>query len=508
MKKVALLVGIEQYEDRTISPVLFARADAMAFAKRLRERCSFDHVKTLTEAKGPGSAYLGNVIDALRDLAGELHQNDLFLFFFAGHGVEVDGQGYLLTRESRLAFPEHGSLSLALLRKTFGRLPASRRLLLLDACRNSPHAGKGDAANPMGPGLRRDIAAVASIQASVGTLTVLFSACGPGERAWEWPGKGHGVFTHYLLEGIDKAAWKTKELEFEDLAAYTTAEVARWCSATPGINQPQHCWYEKFGQPGRLVLARRSNIFHRSVRTLFARAGQPDTEDVDEHDDQEEVFDVDCPWCGLTFEIDEGDGVYICPYDGAEVVVGDEDEDDSQKEVFDADCPWCDLTFEIDEGDGEYTCPYCDNEVIVGDEDEDNDDLEEAFDVDCPWPRCRRTFEIDEGNGEYTCPYCENEVIVGDEDEDSGDLDEAFDVDCPWPRCRRTFEIDEGDGEYTCPYCENEVIIGGEDEDSDDLEETFDVDCPWPRCRRTFEIDEGDGEYTCPYCGEDVVVGQ
>ena len=255
MKKHALLVGVEDYRDKMISRLQFARADATALAERLCDRCGFDNVRVLADDSGEDAPDLVNIVTALRDTAGELRSEDLFLFFFAGHGVEKDGHGYLLARDSLQAFPEHGSLSLELLRKTFGGLSAGKRVLLLDACRNSPQAGRADADNRMGDVISRDIVAAARSKPSGGTTTALLSACRSGQRAYEWPAKGHGVFTQYLIEGLDGAAWAGEVLEFEQLAGFAARQVRQWSANTPGLPIPQEPWYEKFGDPEPVLLA-------------------------------------------------------------------------------------------------------------------------------------------------------------------------------------------------------------------------------------------------------------
>ena len=240
MKKQALLVGVEDYRDKMISRLNFARADAADLAERLRDRCGFDHVRVLAEESGEDEPLLVNIVTALRDTAAELRQDDLFLFFFAGHGVEKDGHGYLLARDSLQAYPEHGSLSLELLRKTFEHLSAGKRILLLDACRNSPDAGRSDAANCMGDVISRDIVAAARSRPSGGTTTALLSACRSGQRAYEWPAKGHGVFSFYLLDGLSGGeAWAGDELEFKRLASYAAKQVRQWAANMPGLPTPK-----------------------------------------------------------------------------------------------------------------------------------------------------------------------------------------------------------------------------------------------------------------------------
>jgi hypothetical protein len=186
----------------------------------------------------------------------ELRPDDLFLFFFSGHGIESGDQSYLLLRDGRHMYPQDTGLSMRLLRDNLARLEAGRRVLLIDACRNDPRAGKGAGDNCMGDLLSRDIRAVAKAtpRRNVGT-TALLCACGAGQRAYEWPAWGHGVFTHYLLEGMDGAAWKGKSLEFQHLAAYTQGEVQRWSEKTPGLGVPQEPWFEQFGVADSIVMA-------------------------------------------------------------------------------------------------------------------------------------------------------------------------------------------------------------------------------------------------------------
>ena len=255
MKRVALLVGVEEYTDPEISPLRFARADVTALGEALRDRCRFDRVRVLADRAGRDAPQLPNILDALKDLAPRLDSDDLFCFYFAGHGVELDGQGYLLTPDSRHAFPEAGSLSLSVLRGIFGQLVARRRVLILDACRNSPEAGRGDADNRMGAGISRDIAATARARAGGSVATSLLSACSSGQRAYEWAEEGHGLFTYFLLEGLAHGAWRDESLMFRDLAAYTCRKVSDWCAKAPGLRGPQEPWYEHFGNPEPIILA-------------------------------------------------------------------------------------------------------------------------------------------------------------------------------------------------------------------------------------------------------------
>ncbi len=209
----------------------------------------------LAGERADGAPDLVNILDALQNLAGEIREEDLFLLFFSGHGIEVDGRGYLLTQDSPQAFPEHCSLSLELLRKTLARLEARRRVLFIDACRNTPQAGKGDAGNFMSEAISKDIVTTVRSQASPAATTAMLCACRPGQRAYEWPSRQHGVFTHFLLEGLDGAAWDRQRLDLRNLARYTMHSVRSWCQRTPGIREIQEPWYEEAGDAEGIVLS-------------------------------------------------------------------------------------------------------------------------------------------------------------------------------------------------------------------------------------------------------------
>ncbi len=254
MKKFALVVGVERYRDIHIAPLRCAGADAKALAARLRERCGFHHVTLLVDDGGDGAPDTHTLVSALDELAIEVQPEDLVLVFFSGHGVEVDGAGYLLTLDSIWAHPDACSLPLTRLRKAVGRMAARKRVLLLDACRNAPQAAKGDGGNPMSEAMSKDILAVGQFKSDPGVAMATFSACRPGQRAFEWLQKGHGVFSYFLFEGLDGGAWDGSRLELQRLASYTEKGVIDWCRRSPGMDGLQHPWFNMEGSPEPILL--------------------------------------------------------------------------------------------------------------------------------------------------------------------------------------------------------------------------------------------------------------
>jgi alpha-tubulin suppressor-like RCC1 family protein len=258
VRRLALVVGIETYRDAGITPLRFAVHDATALAEALSDECRFDSVRTLAGVEGPDEPTAANILTALDGLTKDADDGDLFLFFFAGHGIERDEHTWLLTRDAYSGNPRVGSLPLADLREALPQ-HVGARILLIDACRNSPYAARGDLPNTLTDVVARDIKAAAKRSTTRhGTTAVLF-ACATGQRAYEWPDKKHGVFTHYLLEGLQNPPpappWTRTGLTIQRLAQHVTERVSRWSQRTPNLPHPQQPWYFQEGQPTDIQLA-------------------------------------------------------------------------------------------------------------------------------------------------------------------------------------------------------------------------------------------------------------
>ncbi|MBP7053445.1 MAG: caspase family protein, partial [Phycisphaerae bacterium] len=254
MKKYALVVGIGVYDDPEITNLSFAAQDAQDMAACLRHVCGFEDVRLLV-SDGDLEPDHVNIVDALHNIAPLTSKDDLFLLYFAGHGIQTRAGTYLLASNSRIRMPELASLSMNLLTDCLGYIEAASRVLILDACRNDPHQGMGDADNLLTREFSRDIIALAKTPvAEVVPATCVLFSCSEGERAWEWPDQRHGAFTHYLLEGIRGAAFDTqRRLTIQSLGQYVEEQVRRWSHKT-GKPRPQTPWAQQLGSLRPIVL--------------------------------------------------------------------------------------------------------------------------------------------------------------------------------------------------------------------------------------------------------------
>lgn len=130
-KRVALIVGNSTYEHagRLGNPSNDARAIASAL-----ERLGFDTV-ILKEDMDYRSLRL-----TLKDFSRDASAAALAIIYFAGHGIEVAGQNYLIPTDAKLAEASDVDYEAIPLSSVLGAVEGAKqlRLVILDACRDNP----------------------------------------------------------------------------------------------------------------------------------------------------------------------------------------------------------------------------------------------------------------------------------------------------------------------------------------------------------------------------------
>ncbi len=213
-KKWAIVVGVNDYKRPSVTDLKYAVPDAELFAQALTEVAGFEpeNVFLFTTANQDSEKRprLTNLVYRLEKLKDDVSPQDSIFFYFAGHGVEMKGETFLMTEnaDSRSnATLTMSALRAELLLSLLEECQAKDTLIILDACRNDPNAGRGSADNPMSDAMSRGlvfqkVAPAATQERSLATML----ACGVGERSYEWPEKKHGYFTYHLEEGLKSAA--------------------------------------------------------------------------------------------------------------------------------------------------------------------------------------------------------------------------------------------------------------------------------------------------------------
>jgi len=203
-KRIALVIGNADYlgMSRLANPLndaadMAAKLSTLGFEVIYRENLRHDEV--------------GATLQSFED---NLTPDTTALVYYAGHGIQLDGENYLPWVDARIR-NEHDvrsqSLSLQQLLAPMQKRQTRLNLVFLDACRDNPYpmVAKSRGAVPVG---------LARYEGPQGSLIVY--ATGPGQVAQDGIGR-NGPFAQSLLENID-----TINLEINVLLTRVTAAVA------------------------------------------------------------------------------------------------------------------------------------------------------------------------------------------------------------------------------------------------------------------------------------------
>ncbi|MFO1049967.1 MAG: caspase family protein [Geminicoccaceae bacterium] len=193
-RRVALVIGNGGYQNAPALPN--PASDARALAESLRG-LSFEVIEA-EDLDQP------DMLARLDEFAGKLKGADTGLFFYAGHGLQVAGENYLVPVDARLQREAQVPLQTVPLAQVLARMEAAvpTRIVILDACRDNPIAQtlKRGLAPGTGAGAGTSVGqGLAEVRAAAGTLIAY--ATGPGDTAADGSGP-HSPFTAALLDHI------------------------------------------------------------------------------------------------------------------------------------------------------------------------------------------------------------------------------------------------------------------------------------------------------------------
>jgi uncharacterized caspase-like protein len=236
----AVIVGISEYENKTIPPLHFADADAEAFADFLRKPegggFSPDHMRVLVNK----DATLANLKIAFVEFLSQAIDKDLVMIFFAGHGAPDPARPanlFFLTHDtdpSRLGTTAYPMWDMRTLLER--QLSAKRIVVFSDACHSggisTDYVTRGVNTSESN-GVNQYLADLARSKEGI----VMFTASAAGEVSQEFPDLGHGVFTYYLLEGMKGEADLNNDytVTINELMQYVEDQVKR---KTRGAQNP------------------------------------------------------------------------------------------------------------------------------------------------------------------------------------------------------------------------------------------------------------------------------
>lgn len=217
-KSWAIVIGINQYEKW---PGLeYAVNDATAMKNKLEE-LGFDEIISLTDHE----ATKQNITQVLGDkLPRDVKEDDRVLIFFAGHGqteeISDKQYGYIIPVDGEMRNYYSSAISMAQVREFSKRIPAKHIYYVIDACYSGLGLMRsGPGISPETEGFLEKVTSQRAVQ--------MVTAGGKGEQVIE--GENHGLFTKYLLSGLEGNADTDNDriLTASEMGAYIRPAVSK-----------------------------------------------------------------------------------------------------------------------------------------------------------------------------------------------------------------------------------------------------------------------------------------
>ncbi|MFT7041979.1 MAG: hypothetical protein ACJAW7_000732 [Candidatus Azotimanducaceae bacterium] len=180
--RIALVIGNSEYQT---SPLKNPKNDAEDVASALSQ-LGFN-VTVLLDADYAAMNQAATVFG--QQIKG---QGGVALFYFAGHGMQVEGSNFLIPIDANITGEEevsYKSIDAGLILAKMESAGSKTNIMILDACRNNPYVRS----------FRSGVQGLAQMDAPTGTLIVYATA--PGDVAFDGSAR-NGVFTENLLQNI------------------------------------------------------------------------------------------------------------------------------------------------------------------------------------------------------------------------------------------------------------------------------------------------------------------
>jgi uncharacterized caspase-like protein len=282
----AVIIGINRYADSRIPDLRYARADAESFHDVLTDsefgQFPQDNVRVLVDEHATRKNIIAEIGVALPK---RVSSNDLVCLFFAGHGAPEPSsdtkssdrtEKYLLPHDAIVDELRATAIPMEEVRKWLSWIDARQIVFFIDCC----YSGRAGGRTLELPGIRAGLSDE-FLSALGGEARFVVTACGPNEVAIEDPEIRHGLFTHYLIEGLEGEADGDSDgyVGADELVRYVNDQVERHARRLLGQMKPVQS-----GQvQGRVLLSKvrtGSPALGRSAEPLNADALDPSTFDA------------------------------------------------------------------------------------------------------------------------------------------------------------------------------------------------------------------------------------
>jgi WD40 repeat protein/uncharacterized caspase-like protein len=246
-----LLISVHEYADRRLSSLPYGTIDGQGLATTLTEATEAFPERSIyihhdCAAKTPT---LSAVRDSLEAIAEQAQPQDTVLFYFCGHGALEPRlqQAVLCLADTQKEALLKTGLTMMTLLGLLGKCAAKHQVVWLDACHGGSMLNASeDQSEPLDdPTLQLSEMLRKHAAQHLGFESLL--SCDRVQRSWKFPELGHGVFTYFLMQGLQgDAADAEGVIDTEELYNYVYRQTLNYIEQTNQkirlINQQKQDW--------------------------------------------------------------------------------------------------------------------------------------------------------------------------------------------------------------------------------------------------------------------------
>lgn len=220
-EKYAIIIAVENYQDRKISSVKYAENDANQFASVIEQHGFHKEDITLLISK---HATKTRIESTFRTILRKLHEDDQLFIFYAGHGFSDANKNYITCHDTIYTDLTSTSVSLQSIFGHVRTLKSQRVIFFIDSC----HSGLDIDEN-----MRGMLSEMTDVEfenfCNESKYHVVFASCHHDESSFSSSSLKHGIWTHHIIEalnGSNKRALERKVyLTTSSLQNYLSKEV-------------------------------------------------------------------------------------------------------------------------------------------------------------------------------------------------------------------------------------------------------------------------------------------
>jgi len=286
-KRIAICIGVNSYQDESITDLEKAANDALGMVKVLSGPGQFDSIYTFINTNAGENLQdrqieapavqtnrkpaTSDILRLLEDLKSELQPEDLIVFSFSGHGVSNNaGEGFLLCSDTSYQDLFESSLPVSTIVDWVEASGVQKSVFFIDACREqvSEYQSRG-----LGRGR------LESTAYSQARVSATFYATRTGWYSFEDINSNYGIFTRFVLDAITGSADfqggnQDGLVTFSELAGFVDQGVSQY-TASLGLKQKPALIFNG-STLGDLAISAYSGSIEVSTRSLIDREEQTD----------------------------------------------------------------------------------------------------------------------------------------------------------------------------------------------------------------------------------------